>query len=115
MAWLLDTNILSEKRKPKRNEGACVYARCPLEQLYISGYTCERAFGIEMLLREPAAAMNSTIGYRRRSGPCRSAVLPITEDILFDGGSHGAGRKAGHTYRSRISLSGNGASHGLPS
>ncbi len=51
MAWLLDTNILSEIRKPKPEPKVLAFiAGFPLEQLFISAVTlAELRFGIEML------------------------------------------------------------------
>lgn len=51
MAWLLDTNVLSELRRlrPDPNVVAFVAAQ-PLDQLYISAVTlAELRFGIELL------------------------------------------------------------------
>jgi predicted nucleic acid-binding protein len=37
MAWLLDTNVLSELRRPKPNQRVVAFVDgCPLEQLYVS-------------------------------------------------------------------------------
>jgi hypothetical protein len=48
MAWLLDTNILSELRRPKPEQKVVAFvAGCPLDQLYISAVTfAEIRFGI---------------------------------------------------------------------
>ena len=50
MAWLLDTNILSEGRKPKPEPlVAAFYAAQPLSSLYISVVNiAEIRFGIEL-------------------------------------------------------------------
>jgi len=43
MAWLLDTNILSELRRPKPEQKVVAFiAGCPLDQLYISAVTPRR-------------------------------------------------------------------------
>jgi predicted nucleic acid-binding protein len=49
MAWLPDTNILSERRKPKPEPSATAfYEAQPLEMLYISVVSiAEIRFGIE--------------------------------------------------------------------
>jgi predicted nucleic acid-binding protein len=54
MAWLLDTNILSELRRPKPEQRVVAFvAGCPLDQLHISVVTlAEIRFGIE-LVAEP--------------------------------------------------------------
>jgi hypothetical protein len=61
MAWLLDTNILSELRRPRPEPRVVAFVSgCPLEQLYISVVTlAEIRFGIE-LVSEPhrRAALN---------------------------------------------------------
>ena len=52
MAWLLlDTNILSELRRPKPEQRAvALVAGCPLDQLYVSTVTlAEIRFGIELV------------------------------------------------------------------
>jgi toxin FitB len=51
MAWLLDTNVLSELRRPKPEPRVVAFVSgCPLEQLYISVVTLsEIRFGIELV------------------------------------------------------------------
>ena len=51
MAWLLDTNILSELRRVKPNPGVLAFITDhPLHELYISTVTlAELRFGIELL------------------------------------------------------------------
>ena len=51
MAWLLDTNILSEVRRLKPEPKVLAFiAGCPLAQLYISAVTlAEFRFGIQLL------------------------------------------------------------------
>jgi toxin FitB len=50
MAWLLDTNILSERRKPKPEPRVTAfYETQPLHSLYISAVSiAEIRFGIEL-------------------------------------------------------------------
>ena len=57
MAWLLDTNILSEGRKLRPEPGVTAfYGRQPLNQIYISVVNiAEIRFGIE--LQEDAARL----------------------------------------------------------
>jgi hypothetical protein len=101
MAWLLDTNILSEIRrlKPEPKVLALIAVQ-PLDQLYISTVTlAELRFGIERL---DAGDRREELG-RWLTHTIRpmfnQRVLPVTEDILFrwrvllD-----VGRKSGHTY-----------------
>ena len=101
MAWLLDTNILSElrRRRPEPKVLAFVAAQ-PLEQLHISVITlAEIRFGIE-LVREPNRRneLNEWLTHKVRP-MFDQRVLPITEDIMLkwrllveDG------RKTGHTF-----------------
>ena len=51
MLWLLDTNILSEIRKPRPEPKVLAFiAGTPLDELYISSVTlAELRFGIELL------------------------------------------------------------------
>lgn len=51
MAWLLDTNILSELRRPRPNEEVLGFiAACPLNELYVSVVTfAEIRFVIELV------------------------------------------------------------------
>jgi toxin FitB len=101
MAWLLDTNVLSELRRPKP-EGKVVafIAGCPLDQLYVSIVTfAEIRFGIEMVL-EPSRrlALNEWLAQKVRP-MFRGRVLDITEDIMLKWRLLvEEGRKAGHTF-----------------
>ena len=101
MAWLLDTNILSELRRPKPEQRVVAFvAGCPLDQLYISAVTlAEIRFGIE-LVGEPSrrAALNNwlTNNVRPMFG---ERVLQITEDIMLRWRLLvEEGRKTGHTF-----------------
>jgi toxin FitB len=51
MAWLLDTNILSEIRKPRPEPKVLTFVSgTPLDELYISAVTlAELRFGIDLL------------------------------------------------------------------
>ena len=51
MAWLLDTNILSEIRRPRPQPKVLAFvAANPLDEFYISSVTlAELRFGIELL------------------------------------------------------------------
>ena len=101
MVWLLDTNILSELRRPKPEQKVLAFvAAQPLELLYVSSVTfAEIRFGIELVgdanLR---AELNDWLAHKVRP-MFEQRVLAITEDIMFkwrllveDG------RKAGHTF-----------------
>jgi predicted nucleic acid-binding protein len=50
MSWLLDTNVLSELKRPNPSHRVVAFlAACPLEQLYVSTVTlAEIRFGIQL-------------------------------------------------------------------
>ena len=101
MAWLLDTNVLSELRRRKPNQRVVSFVDgCPLDQLYVSAVTLsEIRFGIELvgeLTRR--AELNDWLANKVRP-MFDGRVLQVTEDIMLkwrllveDG------RKAGHTF-----------------
>jgi len=99
--WLLDTNILSELRRPKPERKIVAFvAGQPLESLFVSAVTfAEIRFGIERL-DDPArrAELNDWLAHRVRP-MFESRDLAISEDvmlkwrILLD-----EGRKRGHTF-----------------
>jgi predicted nucleic acid-binding protein len=99
--WLLDTNILSELRRPRPEHKVLAFvAAQPLELLYVSSVTfAEIRFGIERVAdANRRAALNDWLAHKVRP-MLEQRVLAITEDIMFkwrllveDG------RKAGHTF-----------------
>jgi toxin FitB len=99
--WLLDTNILSELRRPKPERKVLAFIAVePLDLLYISSATlAEIRFGIELVGdASRRAGLNDWLAHKMRP-MFAGRVLEITEDILFkwrllveDG------RKAGHTF-----------------
>jgi predicted nucleic acid-binding protein len=101
MAWLLDTNILSElrRRRPEPKVVAFVAAQ-PIEQLFVSTVTlAEIRFGIE-LVSEPnrRAELNDWLTHKVRP-MFDQRVLPITEEIMFKWRLLvEEGRKTGHTF-----------------
>jgi hypothetical protein len=100
-AWLLDTHILSELRRPKPEPKVAGFvAKQPMESLYISVVTlAEIRFGIEVL---PDVTRRTELNnwLARKVRPMfEQRVLPITEDVMLkwrllveDG------RKVGHTF-----------------
>ena len=101
MAWLLDTNILSELRRLKPEQKVVAFvANCPLDQLYISSVSfAEIRFGIE-LVSEPnrRADLNDWLANRVRP-MFGERVLQITEDIMLKWRLLvEEGRKVGHTF-----------------
>jgi hypothetical protein len=99
--WLLDTNVLSELRRPKPDRKVVAFiAAQPLELLYISAVTlAEIRFGIEVVTdATKRAELNDWLAHKVRP-MFEQRVLPVTEEIMFkwrllveDG------RKAGYTF-----------------
>jgi toxin FitB len=101
MAWLLDTNILSELRRPNPEPKVVAFVSDqPLDQLYISVVTlAEIRFGIEFVA-DPSrrVALNDWLNHNVRP-MFHQRVLPITEDvILLWRLLVEEGRKTGHTF-----------------
>jgi predicted nucleic acid-binding protein len=86
MAWLLDTNILSELRRLKPEPKVLTFvADHPLDELYISTVTlAELRFGIELLSEgsNRRDALNHWLTHTIRPIFDRR-VLPVTEDIML--------------------------------
>jgi predicted nucleic acid-binding protein len=101
MAWLLDTNILSELRRPKPEQKVVAFvAGCPLDQLYISAVTlAEIRFGIELVTKpNRRAELNDWLTNKVRP-MFGERVLKVTEDIMLKWRLLvEEGRKAGHTF-----------------
>jgi len=101
VAWLLDTNVLSELRRPKPDPKVIDFvARTPLQELYISSVTfAEIRFGIE-LVAEPdrRLALNEWLTEKVRP-MFLHRVLEITEEIMLRWRLLvEEGRKSGRTY-----------------
>ena len=101
MAWLLDTNILSELRRPKPEQKVVAFvAGCPLDQLYVSAVTlAEIRFGIE-LVGEPSRSADLNSWLTNKVRPMfGERVLQITEDIMLKWRLLvEEGRRTGHTF-----------------
>ena len=101
MAWLLDTNVLSELRRLKPEPKVVDFvAGQPLGELYISAVTlAEIRFGIG-LVTEPRRRVELNDWLTLRVRPMfDQRVLPITEDIMLQWRLLvEAGRKMGHTF-----------------
>jgi predicted nucleic acid-binding protein len=99
--WLLDTNILSELRRPRPERKVLAFvATQPLELLYVSSATfAEIRFGIELVTdASRRAALNDWLAHKVRP-MFEQRVLAITEDIMFKWRLLvEEGRKAGHTF-----------------
>ena len=102
MAWLLDTNILSEIRRLKPEPKVLAFISChPLEELYISAVTlAELRFGIELLSQGSNRRDELKDWLTNTIRPMfDERVLPVTEDIMFRWRVLvEEGRKTGHTY-----------------
>jgi toxin FitB len=99
--WLLDTNILSELRRPKPERKVLAFvAAQPLELLHVSAVSfAEIRFGIERVV-DPGhrADLNEWLTHKVRP-MFEQRVLAITEDIMFKWRLLvEEGRKAGHTF-----------------
>jgi predicted nucleic acid-binding protein len=99
--WLLDTNVLSELRRPNPEANVLAFiAGQPIEALYVSTVTlAEIRFGIELVAdANRRAELQDWLAHRIRP-MFEQRVLPIVEDIMFKWRLLlEEGRKVGHTY-----------------
>jgi len=99
--WLLDTNILSELRRPRPERKVLAFvAAQPLEHLYVSAVTfAEIRFGIEVVADvSRRAELNDWLAHKVRP-MFEQRVLAISEDIMFKWRLLvEEGRKARHTF-----------------
>lgn len=99
--WLLDTNVLSELRRPKPEPKVLAFiAAQPLERLYISTVTlAEIRFGIELVSDATRRAeLNDWLTHKVRP-MFEHRVLPVSEDVMFKWRLLvDDGRKIGHTF-----------------
>jgi predicted nucleic acid-binding protein len=99
--WLLDTNILSELRRPKpKAEVVSFIASKPLDRLFVSTVTfAEIRFGIECVADVARRAeLNNWLAHKVRP-MFEQRVLAVSEDVMFKWRLLVAdGRKVGHTY-----------------
>jgi toxin FitB len=100
-AWLLDTNILSELRRPKPERKVVAFvAQQPLESFHISAVTlAEIRFGIEVLPDVTRRSeLNDWLAHKVRP-MFDGRVLPISEDVMLKWRLMvEEGRKVGHTF-----------------
>ncbi len=100
-AWLLDTNVLSELRRPKPSRKVLSFvAAQSLDCLHVSTVTlAEIRFGIEL---QPDAGLRATLvnWLTHKVRPMfEQRVLPVSEDVVFRWRLLvEEGRKAGHTF-----------------
>lgn len=99
--WLLDTNILSELRRPRREQRVLTFvAAQPLDALFMSCVTfAELRFGIERLPDE-ARRMELADWLANRLRPMfERRILPLDEDVIVRWRFLvEEGRQRGHTF-----------------
>lgn len=99
--WLLDTNVLSELRRPKPERKVLEFvAAQPLDLIHVSAVTlAEIRFGIELVAdASRRAELNDWLAHKVRP-MFEQRVIAVSEDVMFkwrllveDG------RKVGHTF-----------------
>ena len=99
--WLLDTNVLSELRRPKPDRKVLAFVGGqPIETLYVSAVSfAEIRFGIEQL-EDPGKRLELNDWLTHKVRPMfEQRVLAITEDIMLKWRLLlEEGRKAGYTF-----------------
>jgi len=115
--WLLDTNILSELRRPKPEPKVVAFiGALPLEELYISVVTlAEIRFGIE-LLPDVTRRSDLNLWLAHKVRPMfEHRILPLSEEIMFRWRLLvEEGRKIGHTFsQPDLMIAATGQHHGL--
>lgn len=99
--WLLDTNVLSEIRRPRAHRKVVAFvAEQPLDLLYVSTVTlAEIRFGIELVKdANRRAELNAWLTNKVRP-LFGQRVLDVSEDVLFKWRLLvEEGRKSGHTF-----------------
>ena len=100
-SWLLDTNILSELRRPRPEPMVVSFiAARPLEKLYISSVTlAEIRFGIELVADAgKRSELSDWLAHKMRP-MFQQRILQVTEDVMFKWRLLvEEGRKAGYTF-----------------
>ena len=115
--WLLDTNVLSELRRPKPEAKVVAFvAAQSLDRLYISAVTLsEIRFGIELVADVGRRAeLHDWLTHTVRP-MFDQRVLPVSEDVMFKWRLMvEEGRKAGHTFlQPDLIIAATAAYHGL--
>lgn len=115
--WLLDTNILSELRRPRPERKVLAFvASQPLELLYVSIVTlAEIRFGIE-LVPDPGRRSALTDWLTNKVRPMfERRALAVNEDVMFKWRLMVEdGRKSGHTFsQPDLIIAATGQHHGL--
>ena len=115
--WLLDTNVLSELRRPRPAPQVVAFvAGQPLDLLFVSTVTlAEIRLGIELVAdAKRRAELNGWLTHKVRP-MFEGRVLPVTEDIMFTWRLLvEEGRKTGHTFsQPDLIIAATGLHHGL--
>ena len=99
--WLLDTNVLSELRRPRPEPRVAAFvAAQPLDRLHVSIVTfAEIRYGIEVIA-DPARRADLHDWLANRIRPLfQQRTLPLSEDVMLKWRLLVAeGRKSGHTF-----------------
>lgn len=99
--WLLDTNVLSELRRPRPEGKVVTFIEAqPLETLFVSAVTfAEIRFGIERIPEvERRLAFNDWLNLKLRP-MFAQRILPISEDVMLTWRILvEEGRKVRHTF-----------------
>jgi predicted nucleic acid-binding protein len=99
--WLLDTNVLSELRRPRPDRRVVAFVGAqPLASLYVSAVTlAEIRFGIEQVA-DPLRRAELHEWLQLKVRPMfEQRVLPISEDVMLKWRLLvEEGRKSGHTF-----------------
>ena len=115
--WLLDTNVLSEFRRPRPDKKVLAFlAQQPLDQLFVSSVTfAEIRFGIE-LVKDPGKRADLLQWLTHKLRPMfAQRVLEVTEDVMFSWRMLvEEGRKSGHTFsQPDLIIAATAVQHGL--
>lgn len=115
--WLLDTNILSELRRPKPEAKVVAFVVAqPIEQLFVSIVTfAEIRFGIELLSdARRRAELTDWLTHQLRPLFDQRA-LPVSEDVMLKWRLLvEEGRKVGHTFsQPDLMIAATALQHGL--
>jgi predicted nucleic acid-binding protein len=118
MAWLLDTNVISELRKPKAERKVVeLVSSAALSELYVSTVSlAEIRYGIEMSPdMEKRTALQEWLLFKVRPMFTTQRTLPVTEAVLLRWRSlMEEGRKTGHTFsQPDLLIAATAAHHGL--
>lgn len=115
--YLLDTNVLSELRKPRPEPRVLAFvAEQPLEALYVSAVTlAEIRFGIERVTDAARRAELSAWLTNKVRPMFEQRVLPVSEDVMLVWRLLvEEGRKGGHTFsQPDLIIAATAAHHGL--